>query len=113
MQTISQKKKYFWNEYFKHRDFSELELDQEDFDEINKSKWEELYWLIEWLIEWRTWDIEDTKYDCWKIDWYKEAIVDLVNHFRDIETSEDVLWKEPKKTFTAEKIADMLERLLK
>jgi len=116
MQTVSQKMKYTWDNYFKDRHYEfEFELEDEDREKLWKAEWVELYKLVEWLVEWVDWDIEAAKYECWVVDWYRTAIEDLVNHFRNIEISEDALclWKELKKTFTAEKIADMFERLLK
>ena len=108
MKTVKQLKEHMAKKYFIDREYDELsdELSDEDkerFEEYREKWWIDFYDIVEQSIEWYESEIEETKYDIWFVNWYKEAIGNISSFL-------DVAWPE---RYTGTEIVKMLERLLK
>lgn len=102
MQTVTQLKVEMFEQYFKEHDLKEL------FGIKTEEQWSSLesYDEVESAVDNLEWDTENIMHDVWYVRGYTFAIKQLHDHFRNVEVAWDT-------TFTGEKIADMLKRLLK
>jgi hypothetical protein len=62
-----------------------IQMEDDDMNTINQSRWLRLYWLIESLIEDKKSIIENTKYEIWYVNGYEEALNWIYNKLHDPE----------------------------